>query len=51
MDSRGNPALSHSPGKIPKMDPPERSIIYTIGVLESRIGGFVFFDPLRALGY
>ena len=32
------PPYSQSPGRIPKMDPPEGSIIYTIGVLESRIG-------------
>ena len=27
------------------MDPPWGSIIYAIGVLESRIGGYVFFFP------
>ena len=33
------------------MDPPEGSIIYTIGILESRIEGSVFFDPPSALGF
>ena len=28
-----------------KVDLPEGSIIYTIGVLESRIGGSTFLDP------
>ena len=31
------------------MDPPQGPIIYTIGVLESRIGA-AFLDPSRALG-
>ena len=32
------------------VDPPWGSRIYAIGVLESRIGGSVFWDPARALG-
>ena len=32
------------------MDPPYGSITYTIGVRGSRIGGFHFWDPPRALG-
>ena len=33
------------------MDPPVDSVIYTIGVQESRIRGFCFLDPPRALGW
>ena len=36
-------ASAESPGRIEKMDPPWGSVIYTIGVLESRIGGSVFW--------
>ena len=32
------------------MDPPVGSIIYTIGVIESRIGGSTFLDPCGSLG-
>ena len=32
-----------SPGKIQDMHPPSGSIIYSMGVLESRIGGSVFW--------
>ena len=35
--------LTQSPGRIQKMDPPYGSTIYTIGVLESRIRGSVFW--------
>ena len=31
--------FSQTPGRIQKVDPPEGSRIYTMGVLESRIGG------------
>ena len=31
--------IPKSPGRIPKMDPPKGSIIYTMGVVEVRIGG------------
>ena len=49
MDPREG--LSQSPGRIQKLAPIEGSIIYTIGILESSIGGFCFLDPSRALGY
>ena len=41
--------IFHTPGRIQKVDPPQGSIIYTIGVLEPRIGGSTFLDPPRGL--
>ena len=32
-----------TPGRIHKVDPPEGSVIYTIGVFESRLGGSTFW--------
>ena len=43
-------ALTPDPGRIKQMDPPQGPIIYTIGILGSRIGGFHLLDPPRALG-
>ena len=40
---------SQTPGRIQKRDPPQGSAIYTIGVLDSRIGGSTFWI-LRGLG-
>ena len=37
-----SPPDSKSPGRIPKLDPPWGSIIYTVGALESRIGDSSF---------
>ena len=34
---------THTPGRIQKVDSPQGSVIYTIGVLESRIGGSTFW--------
>ena len=42
--------LAKTPGRIQKVDPPGGSIIYSIGALESRIGGFYFLDPPGSLG-
>ena len=42
--------LSQTPGRIQKIDPPYGSVMSTIGVLESRIGGFHFLDPPSGLG-
>ena len=33
----------HTPGRIQKVRPPLGSVIYTVGVLESRIGGSAFW--------
>ena len=38
-------------GGFKKVDPPEGSVVQSIGVLESRIGGSTFLDPPRSLGY
>ena len=34
--------MSQTPGRIQKADPPEGSVIYTIGILQFRIGGSTF---------
>ena len=47
--SRG-PSLAQTPKGIQKVDPLEGSIIYAIGVIEFRIGGSTFWDPLRRSG-
>ena len=38
------------PGRIENNDPPRGSVIYTIGILEPRIGGFYFLDLPGGLG-
>ena len=38
------------PSEDPEMAPPSGSMIYTIGALDSTIGGSVFCSPPRALG-
>ena len=43
-------AITQTPGRIQKVDPPQGFIIYTIGVLDSRIGGFYFWVFAGALG-
>ena len=40
---------SRSPRRIQKMDPPKGSIIFTIGVLDSQIGGSTFWILLRGV--
>ena len=39
---------THSPGRIPEVDPPWGSRIYAIGVLEPRTGGSTFWTLLGA---
>ena len=41
---------SHIPGWIRKVDPPWGSRVYTVGVVQSRIGGSTFWDPHGGLG-
>ena len=56
-DTRGRLCLPRA-GRITKVDPLQRSIIYTMGVLESRIGGSILWilagvrvKDLQALGF
>ena len=39
----GTISQTQTPGQVQKVDPPSRSMIYTIGVLEPRIGGSTFW--------
>ena len=45
------PMNSKTPGRIPKGYQPWGPIIFPIGILESRVGGFCFLDPSGGLGY
>ena len=42
--------IAQTPGQIQNVDAPQGSAIYTIGVLESKIGGSTFWDPPGSLG-
>ena len=44
------PIITQTPGRIHKVDPPQGCVVYTIGVLESTIGGSTF-GILPASGY
>ena len=41
--TRVDMAFTQTPGRIQRVDPPKGSVIYTVRVLESRIGGSTFW--------